>query len=71
VEVIQDGSAGSTRWYFDILVDGQPRISLPDTLYDDSPSTRLMKFSNKTAAISARVSSFKLTVSGYKTKDYK
>jgi hypothetical protein len=40
IQVMQDGSVGSTSWSFDVLLDGKIALRLPSKAYDDSKSTR-------------------------------
>jgi len=38
IQVMQDGSTGSTSWSFDVLLDGKIALRLPSKAYDDTKS---------------------------------
>lgn len=43
IEVIQDGSVGSTRWLFQVFVNDKSVLEIPDRPYNDWPATRLVR----------------------------
>lgn len=43
IEVIQDGSVGSTSWLFEVFVNDKSVLRLPERNYNDWPATRLVQ----------------------------
>ena len=70
IESIEDGSVGTTRWFFDVFVDDVPKISLPEDRYDDSRSKNRKAVGKSVVIPRNGASNIALKVTGYKPKDF-
>jgi hypothetical protein len=66
IRVFEDGSAGATRWYFDVLVNGIKAFSLGERRYDDTNRPGVVSLSLPAVSLARGGANVSITILGKK-----